>query len=212
MRPRLLLPVVLALSLVVAACGGSDDATDDGSSGTAADATTTAPDGDAASSDGSSRSDGPDSSDAGTRGEDAPALDACALADPAQVQALGVTAEGAVEDRPGGEGITWVTCRWGNLTDETGVVYVQVLTEGADAVVNPLDILLSTAGGDDAAPVDVGTDGKLYEFALIAGGGGVGRTIAFTADGNRTVAVSRTGADVDVAALTALAQGVATNL
>jgi hypothetical protein len=199
MRTRLLIPAAVLLALSVGACGG-DDSSDDasGSSTTSPEATTTAGDG---------------TGDAGGTSGAPEGVDACALADEAQVQALGVNATGEDESRPGGEGITWDTCRWGTLTDETGVVTVQVLTEGPDSVINPLDILLSSAGGEKVpTSVDVGTDGQLYEFALITGGGGVGRTIGFTADGDRTVAVSRTGEDVDVAALTALAQGVAANL
>jgi hypothetical protein len=77
-------------------------------------------------------------------------------------------------------------------------------------VINPLEMLLSAL--DSPTPVDVGTNGKIYEGGLIAGGGGIGRTIVFEADQGKLITVSQTGDDVDVAALTALAQGVDENL
>ncbi|MEX0768694.1 MAG: hypothetical protein WD029_09500 [Microthrixaceae bacterium] len=144
-------------------------------------------------------------------------VDACALADPNLISALGVAGEGEATDRGGQDGppdIAWNVCTWGSLTDDSGLVTVQVLYEGPEAVINPLEILLSNSGGSSppATPVEVGSDGQLYDFALITGGGGVGKTIGFMADERQLVAVSQTGEDVDVAALTALAQGVDDNL
>ena len=134
---------------------------------------------------------------------------------------MGVAGEGEALDRGGENGppdIAWNVCTWNApivaADDPINIVTVQVLTAGPDAVVNPLEILLSSSSGDGpaATPVDVGTDGKLYDFGLISGGGGVGKTIGFGAGTSQLVAVSQVGDAVDVAALTALAQGVEANL
>jgi hypothetical protein len=132
-----------------------------------------------------------------------------------------VGGEGDALDRGGENGppdVAWNVCTWNApivaADDPINIVTVQVLTEGPDAVVNPLEILLSSSSGDGpaATPIDVGTDGKLYDFGLIPGGGGVGKTIGFAAGNSQLVAVSQASRAVDVAALTALAQGVDDNL
>jgi hypothetical protein len=198
MRTKLVVTAGFAAVLLFAGCSSSDSSSDSSKSSTTA-----------------SDSDSSGSSDSATSGPDS--VDACALADPALISALGVTGEGEATDRGGKNGppdIAWNICTWGSLTETGGLVTVQVLTEGPDAVINPLEILLSSSSGDGpaATPVDVGTGGKLYDFALVSGGGGVGKTIGFAAGTDQLVAVSQTGDSVDVADLTALAQGVDDNL
>jgi hypothetical protein len=202
MRTKLVVTAGFAAVLLFAGCSSSDSSTDSSPSSTTA-----------------SDSDSSGSSDSATSGPDS--VDACALADPALLQALGVAGEGEALDRGGENGppdVAWNVCTWNApivaADDPINIVTVQVLTAGPDAVVNPLEILLSSSSGDGpaATPVDVGTDGKLYDFGLISGGGGVGKTIGFGAGTSQLVAVSQVSDAVDVAALTALAQGVAENL
>ena len=198
MRAKYFIVAGFSAALLLAGCSSSDSSSDSSKSSTTA-----------------SDSDSSGSSDSATSGPDS--VDACGLADPALISALGVTGEGEATDRGGKNGppdIAWNICTWGSLTETSGLVTVQVLTEGPDAVVNPLEILLNSSGGNApaATPVDVGTGGKLYDFALVSGGGGVGKTIGFDAGNSQLVAVSQTGDAVDVAALTALAQGVYENL
>ena len=198
MRAKYFIVAGFSAALLLAGCSSSDSSSDSSKSSTTA-----------------SDSDSSGSSDSATSGPDS--VDACGLADPALISALGVTGEGEATDRGGKNGppeIAWNICTWGSLTETSGLVTVQVLTEGPDAVVNPLEILLNSSGGNApaATPVDVGTGGKLYDFALVSGGGGVGKTIGFDAGNSQLVAVSQTGDAVDVAALTALAQGVDENL
>ena len=202
MRTKLVVTAGFAAVLLFAGCSSSDSSSESSKSSTTA-----------------SDSDSSGSSDSATSGPDS--VDACALADPALLQALGVEGEGEALDRGGENGppdVAWNVCTWNApivaADDPINIVTVQVLTAGPDAVVNPLEILLSSSSGDGpaATPVDVGTGGKLYDFALVSGGGGVGKTIGFAAGTDQLVAVSQTGDAVDVADLTALAQGVDDNL
>ena len=202
MRAKLVVTAGFAAVLLFAGCSSSDSSSDSSKSSTTA-----------------SDSDSSGSSDSASSGPES--VDACALADPALLQALGVAGEGEALDRGGENGppdVAWNVCTWNApivaADDPFNIVTVQVLTEGPDAVVNPLEILLSSSSGDGpaATPVDVGTDGKLYDFGLISGGGGVGKTIGFGAGNDQLVAVSQVSDAVDVAALTDLAQGVDDNL
>jgi hypothetical protein len=200
MRTKLVVTAGFAAVLLFAGCSSSDSSSDSSPSSTTA---TDSENSDSGSGD--SASSGPES------------VDACALADPALLQALGITGEGEALDRAGEDGppdIAYDICSWNspieNPDDPINIVTVQVVTEGPDAVINPLEMLLSAL--DSPTPVDVGTNGKIYEGGLIAGGGGIGRTIVFEADQGKLITVSQTGDDVDVAALTALAQGVDDNL
>ena len=141
------------------------------------------------------------------------AIDACKLATDAQIAAVGGSGTGQPFVRPEVPDVQWDSCTWGSITSGKPVVIIQTQQLGPDAPVNALSILLKS--GDTAkapaTPVSVGTDGKLYNVALLAGGGGggVGKTIAFQDGNNTTVAVSVTGEKVDVPALTALAEQVA---
>ena len=204
MRTKLVVTAGFAAVLLFAGCSSSDSSSDSGdSSGTQQSGTEESGNADSGSS---------DSATSAPEG-----VDVCALADPALLQALGVAGEGEALDRGGENGppdIAYDICSWNspieNPDDPINIVTVQVVTEGPDAVINPLEMLLSAL--DSPTPVDVGTNGKIYEGGLIAGGGGTGRTIVFEADQGKLITVSQTGEDVDVAALTALAQGVEANL
>ena len=145
------------------------------------------------------------------------ALDACKLATDAEIASVGGSGTGEAFDRPPAPDTQWDSCTWGSLTSGKPVVVVQVQQLGPDAPVNALKILLGGTGNSakaPATPVSVGTDGKLYNVAILAGGagGGVGKTIAFKTNDATTVAVSVTGEQVDVPALTALAEKVETNV
>ena len=209
MRTKLVVTAGFAAVLLFAGCSSSDSSSDSAKSSSTAAGSDSSDSGSSDSGSSDSASSGPES------------VDACALADPALLQALGVAGEGEALDRGGENGppdIAWNVCTWNApivaADDPINIVTVQVLTAGPDAVVNPLEILLSSSSGDGpaATPVDVGTDGMLYDFALLSGGGGVGKTIGFGAGTSQLVAVSQVSDAVDVAALTALAQGVDANL
>lgn len=198
MRAKYVIAAGFSAALLLAGCSSSDSSSDSSKSSTSA-----------------SDSDSSGSSDSASSGPES--VDACALADPALLQALGVTGEGEALDRAGEDGppdIAWNVCTWNApivaADDPINIVTVQLLTEGPDAVINPLEMLLSAL--NSPTPVDVGTNGKIYEGGLIAGGGGIGRTIVFEAEEGKLITVSQTAEVVDVAALTALAQGVEANL
>lgn len=209
MRTKLVVTAGFAAVLLFAGCSSSDSSTDSGdSSGTQQSGTEES----GTEESGSADSDSNDSATSAPEG-----VDVCALADPALLQALGVTGEGEALDRAGTGGppdIAFDICSWNaaieNPSDPMNNVTVQVVTEGPDAVFNPLEDAITAL--NSPTPVDVGTNGKIYEGGLIAGGGGVGKTIAFEAEGGKLITVSQTAEVVDVAALTALAQGVEANL
>lgn len=143
------------------------------------------------------------------------AIDACALLSSADIRAVDGTGTGKAFVRPEVPGVQWDSCTWGEITNGKPMVIVQV-QQLNDAPVNALKILLSAGdtAKNPATAVEVGNDGKLYNVAILAGGGGggVGKTIAFKTDDSTTVAVSLTGTNVDVTKLTTLAETVANQL
>lgn len=139
------------------------------------------------------------------------AIDACGLASDAEVAKLGASGPAKAFERPQVPGVQWGSCTWGSITSGQPVVIIQTV-QLQDAPVDALSILLKAGdtAKNPATNVSVGNDGKLYNVAILAGGGGggVGKTIAFTTDNGTRVAVSVTGDNPNVAELTALANSV----
>jgi hypothetical protein len=137
-----------------------------------------------------------------------PALpDPCTLLTSSDVSGLGVSAGPTlVPKQTATDALPESSCTWGSAIDATGMVSVVVSTphNGADAG----DLL---ANGANGTSVSAGPDGKLLARAVIAGGGGVGKTIIFHKSGI-TVLVAKVGDNVDDGALTAAANSAAGHL
>ncbi len=200
LRTTIIVSLTLGI-LGLGACGGGDD-----TGGGAADTSSSS----GAGTSGSSTS-GAGTSDTGTASSLEP-IDVCSLLSDSEVASVGAGGTGEPTPRPSAPNVQWDSCTWGALTDPTAlIVQVQQLAPGES--MDALRGLLSAgeATGEPESPVSVGEDGALYNVAILGGGGGggVGKSVSFlTADGAR-VAVSVTGEDVDVPALTALAERVA---
>lgn len=142
-------------------------------------------------------------------------IDVCALASATDIATLGASGPGNPFDRPQTKGVQWDSCTWGNFTTGAPVVIIQTQQlegRGVDALKTLLAVGDTAKNPATASPV--GIDGKVYNVAILAGGGGggVGKTVAFRTANKTLVAVSVTGETPNVAALTTLAQTVANNL
>ncbi len=133
--------------------------------------------------------------------------DSCTLLTSSDVSGLGVSAGPTLGPKQTAtDALPESSCTWGSAIDATGMVSVVVSTphNGADAG----DLL---ANGANGTSVSAGPDGKLLARAVIAGGGGVGKTIIFHKSGI-TVLVAKVGDNVDDGALTAAANSAAGRL
>jgi hypothetical protein len=133
--------------------------------------------------------------------------DPCTLLTSSEVSGLGVSAGPTLGPKQTAtDALPESSCTWGSAIDATGMVSVVVSTphNGADAG----DLL---ANGATGTSVSSGPDGKLLARAVIAGGGGVGKTIIFHKSGI-TVLVAKVGDNVDDGALTAAANSAAGRL
>jgi hypothetical protein len=133
--------------------------------------------------------------------------DPCTLLTSSDVSGLGVSAGPTLGPKQTAtDALPESSCTWGSAIDATGMVSVVVSTphNGADAG----DLL---ANGANGTSVSVGPDGKLLARAVIAGGGGIGKTIIFHKSGI-TVLVAKVGDNVDDGALTAAANSAAGRL
>jgi hypothetical protein len=133
--------------------------------------------------------------------------DPCTLLTSSDVSGLGVSAGPTLGPKQTAtDALPESSCTWGSAIDATGMVSVVVSTphNGADAG----DLL---ANGSNGTSVSAGPDGKLLARAVIAGGGGVGKTIIFHKSGI-TVLVAKVGDNVDDGALTAAANSAAGRL
>ncbi len=136
--------------------------------------------------------------------------DPCALLSPSDVQLLIGNAKpanpGASQTAAGGP--QFRSCTWGDLTDPAGLVSVMVSVTDKESQINYADILVG-ASGRGGTTVSVGSDGKLFaDRAIIAGGGGTGKTILFHKNGVAIV-VAVTGTRISQTALVTAAQGAA---
>jgi len=133
--------------------------------------------------------------------------DPCTLLTSSDVSGLGVSAGPTLGPKQTAtDALPESSCTWGSAIDATGMVSVVVSTphNGADAG----DLM---ANGANGTSVSAGPDGKLLARAIIAGGGGVGKTIIFHKSGI-TVLVAKVGDNVDDGALTAAANSAAGRL
>ena len=147
------------------------------------------------------------SSTSSSRSGQAALPDPCTLLTSSDVSGLGVSAGPTLGPKQTAtDALPESSCTWGSAIDATGMVSVVVSTphNGADAG----DLL---ANGANGTSVSAGPDGKLLARAVIAGGGGVGKTIIFQKSGI-TVLVAKVGDNVDDGALTAAANSAAGRL
>lgn len=187
---RRLLPVcVVTIAFALGACGS----------------TSTAPS--AAKPSGSASSTSPTSNSSG--GTSASIPDPCTLLNASDITAIlgvGKPATPGV-DQTGGSGPKARSCTWGSLLDDTGMVSVLVATTDPETGTNYADTLVNGSGAA-GTPVDVASDGKIVDRAVVAGGGGVGKSIIFHK--NRiTVVVAVVKSAVDQNALVAASQSAA---
>ena len=129
------------------------------------------------------------------------------MVDPAAVTALGLSGPGESSDRVGPPGVAIGVCTFGSIIDETGALVVQVESKSKDAPVDPLMAVLE--GASKAAPTAASkpSGAKVYDLAVIPGGGGVGNSVAWEGEG-RVVVAARTGNNVDVAQLENIVAGI----
>ena len=147
------------------------------------------------------------SSTSSSRSGQAALPDPCTLLTSSDVSGLGVSVGPTLGPKQTAtDALPESSCTWGSAIDATGMVSVVVATphNGADAG----DLL---ANGANGTSVSAGPDGKLLARAVIAGGGGVGKTIIFHKSGI-TVLVAKVGDNVDDGALTAAANSAAGRL
>ena len=193
---RLAVAATAVLLLVgVSACSSS------GSDGTASKGTSTT------ASSGGSDSDGGSDSPGGT----VKAVEVCPMVDAAAVTALGLSGAGQASDYDGPPGTAVGVCSFGSVTDETGTLVVQVETKSEGAVVDPLLIVLKNATQTAPVAASKPAGAKVYDVAVIPGGGGVGTSVAWEGGGHVVVA-ARTGDNVDVAQLETIVAGVVAKL
>ena len=197
--PRFAIAATASLLLGVSACSSSD------SSDSASKAsTTTAPSGD------SSGDSSGNSSDKGSGGS-VTAVEVCPMVDPAAVTALGLSGPGESSDRVGPPGVAIGVCTFGSIIDETGALVVQVESKSKDAPVDPLMAVLKGASQTAPTAASKPSGAKVYDLAVIPGGGGVGNSVAWEGDG-RVVVAARTGNNVDVAQLENIVAGIVDQL
>jgi murein DD-endopeptidase MepM/ murein hydrolase activator NlpD len=190
---RRMLPVcVVTIALSLGACGS----------------TSTAPS--TAKPSGSASSTSPTSNPSGRTSASVP--DPCTLLGASDITAvLGVSKPAtAGVNQTGGSGPQTRSCTWGSLLDDTGMVSVLVATTDPGTGTNYADILVN-GSGPAGTPVDVASDGKIVDRAVVAGGGGVGKSIIFHKNGV-TVVVAVVKSAVDQNALVGASQSAAAKL
>jgi hypothetical protein len=194
---RRIAAITVLLGVVVTACGSDEPAVAPTSStaeagGSDRDTTTTA---------------------AGDAGRSVAALpdDPCALLTADDVEALlGASVPGS----PGVSSTTeggpqFVSCGWGSVTDENGMVSLMASVPSEDLGIDFLQTVASAA--TQRTPVEVGDEGELLDVFLLPGGGGVGTSVLFRKDG-LSVLVGRSGDGADPTVLETVAANVASRL
>jgi hypothetical protein len=163
---------VLAV-LVIAALGAcGDDSDDSGASNTRSGSNTTSP---------------------ADPGATSGLPDPCTLLDERAVEAaLGSVKPGEPATAGGSAPAQYRGCTWGVISDDGGLLAIQISQASGEANINYVKTITATAG--EGKPIDVGTNGKLLDRAFVPGGGGVGRSIVFD-QGATTVVVAMTKGD-----------------
>jgi hypothetical protein len=190
--PRFAIAATASLLLLGVSACSSSDSSDSASKAS----TTTATSGDSSGN----------SSEKGSGGS-VTAVEVCPMVDPAAVTALGLSGPGESSDRVGPPGVAIGVCTFGSIINETGALVVQVESKSKDAPVDPLMAVLE--GASKAAPTAASkpSGAKVYDLAVIPGGGGVGNSVAWEGEG-RVVVAARTGNNVDVAQLENIVAGI----
>jgi hypothetical protein len=109
-----------------------------------------------------------------------------------------------------GSGLPARSCTWGSPINATGVVSVLVASTDPATGANYADTLVDSSGPAGTS-VAVAGDGKIVDRAVVAGGGGAGKSIIFHKSG-LTVVVAVVKGTVDQNALVAASQNAATKL
>jgi murein DD-endopeptidase MepM/ murein hydrolase activator NlpD len=102
------------------------------------------------------------------------------------------------------------SCTWGSPINATGVVSVLVATTDPATGANYADTLVDSSGPAGTS-VAVAGDGKIVDRGVVAGGGGVGKSIIFHKNG-LTVVIAVVKATVDQTTLVAASQNAATTI
>jgi hypothetical protein len=194
--PRFAIAAAASLLLLGVSACSSSDSSDSASKAS----TTTATSGDSSGN----------SSEKGSGGS-VTAVEVCPMVDPAAVTALGLSGPGESSDRVGPPGVAIGVCTFGSIIDETGALVVQVESKSKDAPVDPLMAVLKGASQTAPTAASKPSGAKVYDLAVIPGGGGVGNSVAWEGDG-RVVVAARTGNNVDVAQLENIVAGVVDQL
>lgn len=194
--PRFAIAATASLLLLGVSACSSSDSSDSASKAS----TTTATSGDSSGN----------SSEKGSGGS-VTAVEVCPMVDPAAVTALGLSGPGESSDRVGPPGVAIGVCTFGSIIDETGALVVQVESKSKDAPVDPLMAVLKGASQTAPTAASKPSGAKVYDLAVIPGGGGVGNSVAWEGDG-RVVVAARTGNNVDVAQLENIVAGVVDQL
>ena len=196
MRRQLVLATAAALLLVGAtSCSSGDD------SSTATSTT----------AERSSSDSGSGSSAASSSSGKVTAVEVCPMVDAAAVTALGHSGAGEASSYDGPPGTAVGVCSFGSVMEDAGALVVQVETKGKDAIVDPIMTVLNNATGTEPAAAATPSGAKVYDVAVIPGGGGVGTTVAWK-DDSHVVVAAQTGDEVAVAQLEAIVAGVGDQL
>src|ERR1700733_1430150 len=147
-----------------------------------------------------------------SRGASVTIPDACTLLSTSDITAvLGVSMPATPGINQGaGSGLPARSCTWGSPINATGMVSVLVASTDPDTGANYADTLVNSSGPSGTS-VAVAGDGKIVDRAVVAGGGGVGKSIIFHKSG-LTVVVAVVKNAVNQNALVAASQNAATRL
>ena len=135
---------------------------------------------------------GAPSAGAASAAQSGPVGEVCAALTPAQVESvLGYAATGQGGAGGGSDAFGLAYCTWGS-PEKGSLMALQVFTPGA--VEDPLGLLVGALPGEPM-PVAGLSDGKQYAAGIMPGGGGVGSTVTWTANG-RQYALGLVGSDL----------------
>jgi murein DD-endopeptidase MepM/ murein hydrolase activator NlpD len=135
--------------------------------------------------------------------------DPCTLLSASDITALlGVSVPATPGINQGaGSGLPARSCTWGSPINATGVVSVLVASTDPGTGANYADTLVDSSGPAGTS-VAVAGDGKIVDRAVVAGGGGIGRSIIFHKNG-LTVVIAVVKGAVDQNTLVAASQNAA---
>lgn len=194
-RPTAILLLAGLLALGAGCSSSSDDTASGGGASTTA----------AGASDAGGSSD--KGGDNGSESQAVKAPDVCPDVDTAALSEAGVPTTGEATSYPGPPGTAIGVCTFGTLVDPKGAVVVQVENKSKDAIVDPLLTVLKNASQEAPTAASQPDGAKVYALALIPGGGGVGKSVAWESD-EHVVVAAQTGESVDPAPLEKIVAGI----